>query len=149
VKPRLRTVLLVVATLLLYAWKLHRAKHPHPQHGLTVLLSHTCSWQESFNQIGDDRQIIVTKSGPESVEINHMRFDEVGLRKEFALIYGTRAERLAWFQGDSGISYGDAVRVMGDMYQSGFHPAIALLAPDDETFYSAKGSLVGPCPFKR
>jgi hypothetical protein len=142
-----RTASLVVAALLLFAWDIHQTKHPHPQYGLPVLLSHTCSWQESFNQIGDDRQIIVTKSDPASVEINHMRFDEAGLRKEFALIYQTRNERLAWFQGDTGISYGDAVRVVGDMYQSGFHPAIALLSPNDETFYTAKASSVGPCPF--
>jgi hypothetical protein len=148
-KLHLRTAFLTLAALLLVGWRLQQAKHSHVPHGLPVLLSHTCSWQESLSQIGDDRQIIVTKSDPENVEINHMRFDEVGLQKEFALIYGTRAERLAWFQGDTEITYGDAVRVMSDMYQSGYHPAIALISPKDETFYTRKAPSVGPCPFKK
>lgn len=149
VTPHLRTACLAAAAILLVLWRMHNGQRPHMPGGVPVLLSHTCSWQESFNQIGDDRQIIVTKSDPESVAINHIRFDEAGLQTELELIYRTRAERLAWFQGSGEISYGDAVRVLSEMYQSGHHPAIALLSPDDATFYTAKGSSVGPCPFKK
>jgi biopolymer transport protein ExbD len=145
----LRTVLLAATALLLFVGTIHRARKAHVPTGLPVLLSHTCLWQESFNQIGDDRQIIVKKSDLKGVVINELHLDEAGLRRAFAQIYGTRAERLAWFEGDAGISYGDAVRVVSDMYQSGFHPAIVLLTPRDKMSHTANVAAVGECPFNR
>ena len=133
----------------LLTWRLHRVNHQDLPRGLPVLLAHTCSWQESFRQIGDDRQIIVTDGDPGSLAINYMPFDEVGLRKEFALIYQTRAERLAWFEGHREISYGEAVKTLGDMYDSGFHPDIVLTSARDEALYTAKPASTGGCPYKR
>jgi hypothetical protein len=147
-KRYIRTVVLALAAVSVLAWRLHRVKHPDPPRGLPVLLAHTCSWQESFRQIGDDRQIIVTDGSPGRLEINYMPFDEVGLRREFALIYETRAEKLAWFEGNREISYGEAVKTVGDMYESGFHADIVLTSLRDEALYTAKPASIGPCPYK-
>lgn len=145
-KLPLRTAVLAIAALLLLMWNVRRATHSKYSVACLLLAPHLFvagDLQPDWYQ----RQVIVTKRDPESVRISQVQTDEAGLQRDFALIYGTRNQRLAWLNGERKILYGEAIKVMGDMYQSSFHPAIALLTPQDATSDTANVAASGLCPF--
>jgi hypothetical protein len=97
-KPNRTTICLTAVLAALCAWRGYQwqqRRHAIP-HGFPIALSYPCHYPESFNVLGDDRQIVVRYKADKSLSINQTPFSESEIGPEIEKIFETRNYRLAW-----------------------------------------------------
>ena len=108
-------------------WNISKSNRQHATTGTTVVLTHICSWQQAFNTLGDDRQIIVRLKQNHAVVINETPFTPKTLLTEVSLIMDTRNEKFLWVDAEKSLSYGEVVTMIAALKNAEPRMAIMLV----------------------
>ena len=113
------------------------------------MLAYPCSYPESFNVLGDDRQVVAHYKSDGKLSINEIPFSESDIGFEMEKIFETRNYKLVWINAEPQVSYGEAVQAIASL-QSDQTKAIIAMATASQlasTSVDAHGFPVSFCPY--
>ena len=140
-------ILLIIVAAILTLRSDHRTLRPS-QYGIQTVLVHNCSYEESFRELGDDRQIIVTNHADGSISINETPFTSSTVGPELAKIFQYRSLKLVWFIGDPQLTYGQAMKTLSDLHAEGSNFVVALpTTSQTATANLSRTQIVFQCPY--
>ena len=120
------TIALAIVAAAVLVLRLHHREHRVAQYGIPTVLVHSCSDKEAFRVLGDDRQIIVTNHPDGAIWINQTPFTSATIGPTLTKIFEFRSLKLAWFIGDPGLTYGQAINDLSALHSGTAEFMIAL-----------------------
>jgi biopolymer transport protein ExbD len=145
------TIGLTVVLLMLCGWRGYqwRRQKQTAQRGLPVVLSYPCSYPESFNVLGDDRQIVVRYEPNGSMWVNQTLISEPNIGSEMERIFETRNYKLVWIDASPQVTFGQAVHAIAVLRSDKTNAIVALSTASQlaSKAVDANGYSVAFCPY--
>jgi hypothetical protein len=145
------TVCLAVVLVILCGWRGYQwqRRKQSIQHGFSIALSYPCFYPESFNVLGDDRQLVAHYKANESLSLNETPYSESEFGSEMEKIFETRDYKLVWFNAAPQVTYGQAVHAIASLRSERTKAIIAVSTASQlaSKAVNAHGFRVEFCPY--
>jgi len=145
------TICLALVLLMLCGWRGYQwqRRKQTAQRGFPIVLSYPCIYPESFNVLGDDRQIVVHYKSNGNMSINETPFSESNIGSEMEKIFETRNYKLVWIDASPQVTFGQAVHAIAVLRSDKTNAIVALSTASQlaSKAVGANGYPVEFCPY--